>query len=469
MSKTYNILYVNWGTHDKEYTFKAAAKKGISIYLATFANYPEWIKSYVPASNIIITNTYNSDVLVSDVVKYMENRQVKFDAVLTFFEMNIVQTADLAGALNKTFLSAGAARRSSANKLLMRQSCQRQGIPTPQFTPFNNLSEGLQALRKFKSPVVIKAVHSGHSFGLMKVEGKTKQQLKNDFTEKYTLARKQLDANFDEWMEYYQPYKSHFLIEEYIEGTVFSCDGLIQNNKIIFSTITEYETTSGPYLLQNATIIPARFSTTVNTRCKQAAFKIIRALGFNNCGFHIEMKLTNKGPVLLEAAARLPGGKILDAYQEIHNIDLASLFIDLLLGKKITKKQNRPVGCMLIEAVYEDRVGLITHIKDITKVKFPGFTLLSYTSSGKLTAPVMGIPPMYLYYQLKSKSWKHIKNLRKEIKTQFTIKVEKNLSYWITKIRNNVFSHSPKKLVLLGIIIIEIIIGALFLKIFTPR
>ncbi|MBU0576336.1 ATP-grasp domain-containing protein, partial [Patescibacteria group bacterium] len=260
-------------------------------------------------------------------------------------------------------------------------------------------------------------------------------QLKDDFIEKYTLARKQLNANFDEWMKYYQSSKSHFLLEEYIEGTVFSCDGLIQNGKIIFSTIAEYEATSGPYLLQNATFIPSRFSPIVKKKCKQAAFEVMKALGFDNCGFHIEMKLTTNGPILLEAAARLPGGKILDTYQEIYHVDLASLFIDLLLGKKLIKKQIHPSGCMLIEAVYTDQVGLITQAQDTSRVKIPGFTLLSYVDLEKFTAPVMGIPPIYFYYQLQSKTWKDIEKLRKKIKKQFIIKVEKNWLFFLLKLR----------------------------------
>lgn len=456
-----NVLYVNWGTPDKEYTFKAAAKKGLSIYLATFENYPDWIKSYVPASNIIITNTYDSDVLISDVAKYMKNTKTEFDAVLTFFEMNIIQTADLAGALNKTFLSAGSARRSSANKLLMRLNCHRNGIPTPQFSPFNNLDEGLQSLKKFQSPVVIKAVRSGHSYGVMKVEGETRHQFKDDFTRKYKLAKRQLNANFDEWMEHYQPYKSYFLIEEYLDGTVFSCDGLIQDGKIVFSTITEYETTSGPHLLQNATFIPARFSLAVKKKCSQAAFEVIEVLGFDNCGFHIEMKLTTEGPILLEAAARLPGGKILDSYREIYGIDLASLFIDLLMGKKLVKKQSRSSGCIMIEAVYTDETGLITQVKNPDEVNIPGFTLLSYIDINKSTAPVMGIPPMYFYYQLKTKNWRNIEKLRKKIKKLFVIKVEKNWLYWVGKFRHK---FSLKKILLLIIILIEIFVGVFILN-----
>lgn len=436
MSKTHNILYVNWGTHDKEYTFKAAARKGLSTYLATSANYPKWVKLYVPKSNIIITNTYSSDVLIRDVLKFMDDHQIEFDAVLTFFEMNIVQTADLAGALNKTFLSTGAARRSSSNKLLMRLHCQHNGISTPQFIPFSTHREGLQALKKSKSPVVIKANRSGHSYGVMKVEGKTRQELIDDFTRKYALARKQLDANFDEWQEYYKLYHTHFLLEEYIEGTVFSCDGLIQNGKIIFSTITEFETTPGPYFLQNATFIPARFSTATKKKCRQTALDIIQVLGFDNCGFHIEMKLTPYGPVLLEAAARLPGGKILDSYQEIYNVDLASLYIDLLLGKRLTKKQDTPTSNMLIEAVYTDKTGLVTQTKKTTKVKIPGFTLHSYIKPGEFTSPIVGIPPMYLYYQLKGETWKNIEDLRRKVKDKFEIKVEKNWLYFLLKLRS---------------------------------
>lgn len=444
MSVKKNILYVNWGTPDKEYTFKAATKKGLAIYLATMPNYPAWVKKYVPPSNIIFTNTYNSDVLITDVAKFMKQHNLKFNAILTFFEMNIVQTADLAQALQKPFLNPGVARRSSANKLLMRLWCQNHQVPTPQFAAFKSLNEGLVKLKDFKSPVVIKAVRSGHSYGVMKVSGKSAQQLSDNFIQYYKLAKGQLSANFDEWMEYYEPYKSYFLIEKYLDGVVFSYDGLIQNREIIFAALTEYEATPGPYLLQSSTFIPGRFSTNDKKKCRSAAQRVIKALRLDNCGFHIEMKLTNEGPILLEAAARLPGGKILDSYQEIYEVDLASLFIDLVMGKKLTKKKAMAKGCLFIEAVYQKKSGLVTQTRDNTNIEVPGFRLLSYIDAGGFTSPVMGVPPMYLYYQLKLNSWQDLKSLRKKIKKKFEIKVEKNWLYYLLKIRNLIPINSKK-------------------------
>lgn len=435
MSKQKNILYINWGTLDKEYTLRAAKEKGLAVYLATFSNYPTWVNSYVHPKRIIYANTYDSDILIIEVAKFLKTHPVHFDGITTFFEMNIIQTADLAYAFGTPFLNPAAARRSSANKLMMRLTCEQNRIPTPKFAVFSDLKEGVNLLKQFRSPVVIKAVRSGHSYGVMKVEESNQKQFTEKFIELYDLARKQLNANFDEWMQYYNPYKPYFLIEEYLNGTVFSVDGLKQNNQIIFSAVTEYEITPGPYLLQKATFIPSKFSTSQEQHAKNDAYTIMHVLGFDDCGFHIEMKMTKQGPVLLEAAARLPGGRILDIYKEIYDVNLADMFLDLCLGKQLKPIIKNPTKTALVEAKFTDKEGLVTQANTNSKnVSIPGFTLLSYINKGQFVYQVVGMPSMYLYYQLITNGRTQLKHMRQIIDQQFKISIKKNLLYYLLKL-----------------------------------
>ena len=95
-----------------------------------------------------------------------------------------------------------------------------------------------------------------------------------------------------------------------------------------------------PLFLQHRTLLPSQLDPKMRRQLKSAARKIIKALEFDNCGFHCEMRLTKKGPVLLEIAARLPGGHIQEAYQVAYDVDLTDLYLDMCLGKKISFNIN---------------------------------------------------------------------------------------------------------------------------------
>ena len=415
------ILFINWGTPDKEYTFKAANKKGLDIYLATLNNYPKWIDKYVPNSRIIIANTYDSTSLINSVITFMNDTKIIFDGITTFFEMNIIPTADLAEVLGLPFIKSSSAKKSSANKLLMRFYCAKNNIRSPKFTSFSSISEGLKKLESFSSPAVIKAVHSGHSYGVMKIEGKTKQLLKEDFINKYNLATQQLNSNFDEWMRYSTINKEHFILEEYFEGPVFSVDGIVQDNEIKVSILTEYEVTQGPHLLQKATIIPSTFTSKTINKCKREVFKIITALEFDNCGFHVEMRLTKNGPMLLEAACRPPGGKILDAYNYIYHVDIAGLYLDINLGKKIKRIDVEHSRYLIIEAKYASENGFVSEISDNADSDISNFKLFYSCKKGDYVGYIFGIPSTYLYFQIIANTREELNIQRKKIKTKLVV------------------------------------------------
>src|SRR5258706_5216767 len=93
-----NFLLIEHGGARKEFTLKTLKQKGLNVYLAT-TNVPDWAKKHIPPKNILITDTYNTVQLLSDVVSFIEARKIKLDAVGTFFEHTVTQTADLASAL----------------------------------------------------------------------------------------------------------------------------------------------------------------------------------------------------------------------------------------------------------------------------------------------------------------------------------------------------------------------------------
>lgn len=437
-----NILYVNWGTKDKEYTFEAAKRKGLVIYLATSRDYPQWVENYVPKTRIILTNTYDGKQLIEDVKRFIKEKKINFDGVITFFEMNMVQTAELAAVLKTNFIEPGSAKNSSANKYLMRTVCQKSGIKMPRFEMFENIEEGIEKLKLFDGEVVIKPIMSGHSYGVVKVLGK------RDLVRKYGQAIKQVRGGFDEWMKYYGVfYEDKFLMEEYVFGKMISVDGLIQNGEEKFLAVTEFGLSKEPLFLQQQTYIPAMVSRQIQEKCKFECRRIYKALGFDNCGFHCEMRINKENePILIEIAARLPGGQILEGYQKVFGVDLADMYLDICLGNKISCQTLTNKGFLLQETVPFKNEGLVKEVRFKKKWKDKTINIFSICQMGQLIKNEERIFPSIIYFQVMAKSLEKLKKKRKEIVNNIEIKIAKNWEYYYLVIMNMIHNLTPASL-----------------------
>ncbi|MEA2056536.1 MAG: ATP-grasp domain-containing protein [Patescibacteria group bacterium] len=435
-----NFLLVNWGTKDKQYTFKTLEKKKLNIFLATSKDHPSWVLDYIPKERLIYTNTYESDKLVVDVVNFMTEHQVKFDHIATFFEMNMLQTARLARYLNLSFLESEVVMRTSANKYLMRNFCRRNKIVQPNYALFRSEKEGLEVMSKlsknYTRSVVIKPVVSGHSYGVLKISGKGKKRYEASFKQKLKFAHQQLNSNFDEWMKYNR-FSQYFLIEEFVSGEMVSVDGLVVNNKIHFSSVTDFKISQPPLFLQIETYIPSHLSNDSKKSIKKEAEKIIKTLGVDTVGFHCEFKVFKGEVFLIEFAARLPGGQMLEAYKQAYDIDLADLYLDCLMGKKLPTNKYSIKKYVLQESIPLSHEGKVKSVKGLNIFsRDKNLLLFSSVPVGKLIKKYGEIFEPLLYYQAKATSKQELKQLQEMVKKKVKVEIVQSKIYRIYDLRD---------------------------------
>ena len=411
-----NFLLVEHGGSRKQFTLDVLLEHNLNIYIAT-SSIPEWLTSFVPAENIIETDTYNSVRLLSDVVAYFESREIILDAIGTFFEHTVTQTADVANALGLKGISPLAARKSSSNKLLMRIACRDAHIPTPIFVVLPSLSkEGLaRAITKVGLPCVVKPVFGSESYGTVKID------------QEYDLDAiiEEISTNTQEGKkEVFKNFSGTFLVEEYLPGPVISVDGIVQDDIVHIAGIVEFIMGPEPRFTQEANYIPARLDTETSNQARAMATRIVQTLGFNNCGFHCEIRLTPKGPVLLEIAARLPGGPLQPGHLRASGINLTKALLDIWLGKKVTL-DNTKRQFVLQKAVFPRTTGIITRIAISPQIRNNAalwdFTLIVKEGEKVVTYP--NIPKPFYYYAVVAESKEQLMMLSKKIESEILISV----------------------------------------------
>ncbi|HEC66641.1 MAG TPA: ATP-grasp domain-containing protein [bacterium] len=406
---TKKLLMVNHVTLNQKFAFEAANSLGLDIYLAS-EELPEYLTDLVKEEKFIKTDPYNSQKLISAVVAFIESKDIDFDGIVSFSEHSVLETAELASALGKVSLPVHAARRSSINKLLQRHICKVNNIRVPKYKVIDNLDMLSTAVNAVGLPAVIKPIRGAKSYGVQKI---TKEDKKDDYKR---LLKEVKYQTGEEMLDSFRNFTGYFLVEEYIEGGVYSADGLVQDGKITIAGTVEFIMGPEPYFAQEANYMPARLKKAEMDELVDYAKSVIRALGFNNCGFHCEMRYSKSGPVLIEIAARLPGGPLQRGYIEAFGNDLTKALIKLVLGEKISL-DGKVKKYILQKAKFLRKEGKLSELKaslDISKVRgVKEFKMILNKGDSIKVYPEIPVPLYYVF--LSTESAKSLENLENKV------------------------------------------------------
>lgn len=336
MTKKKNVLIVNWGTETSVYVFKECVNlKKYNFYLAASPEIiPKKIKKLFDVNNLIITNPYDPIKLSEDVSRFIKEKKISFEVVTTFFEMCVYQTAFLAEYLGiEKRLPLKNALKTSVNKYLMRLSVEKAGLRQPKFFKFNQKTskEAFNFYKNIKSGAIIKPIHSGHSYGVRYIAQGISWECFNQLIKE---ARSDYHRDYDEWMKYEDAMTIEFIIEEFIEGKIYSFDGVVDGEgNVDFIGSTEYELSKPPIMQQIGHTTPIYSLNTEQIRIgKNYVSKVVSALNLKYCGFHGEMKYKNGKAVLIEISGRLPGGVITKTYQDLSKNNVVDRFLSVFDG-----------------------------------------------------------------------------------------------------------------------------------------
>lgn len=118
----------------------------------------------------------------------------------------------------------------------------------------------------------------------------------------------ELQQSIDEALQYSR--LDTVLVEEYIEGREFSIEGLHYRGKSYVVQFTEKKTTPFPYNVELGHIQPAKLTDEQREAIRIIIDKIGKALHFEFCPSHTELKVNDRGIFVIETSPRLGGDYI---------------------------------------------------------------------------------------------------------------------------------------------------------------
>jgi biotin carboxylase len=289
-------------------------------------------------------------------------RKYKIDGIMTLStEVAVVPVAYVAEKLGLPSISVETAKKAT-RKYLMKEAFKIHGVPCPAFHMADNPEDLRKAVGILNFPLMVKPSEGYASKSVFKVN--TSGELEKAFY----MAKNESPDNL-------------VIIEEFIQGQDVSGESFTTDGFTEIIYITNKKITQPPHYIPLRHSLPCRLSADVQDKIKETVRKGIKALGVKNGPVNFDIKVTGKGPLVLEMGARL-GGNCLPMIVEIHSgIDTIRESITLALGGRPLLKERfrRPAGVRLLTSKVSGKIVNIAGIeelrgkKDVLEIKLlPG-------------------------------------------------------------------------------------------------
>lgn len=306
-------------------------------------------------NQFIYFEKYNDDEELENLVIKL-HQQEKFDLLIALSEKDILRVAklrELLGIQGQNYFSALLYR----DKYIMKQFARIIGLNVPEFSTFSEPCELMEKVSKIGFPILIKPLSKSGSEGV--------QVLKNKEEYDAYLEKKSL------WGENYD-------VEQFILGDMYHVDGIVENNKLKFVSVSKYWNSLGKSTTlmestQNTTITFADF--TINKSdwefllLKGETKKFVEKSNFNNGTIHAEFIISEKDktPYFIEIASRTGGLMISDTIEKKYGIIMNEVSFYLQVGQKVTYPlKNEPENFGFL-TVFPQNKKLIEY--DVSKIK----------------------------------------------------------------------------------------------------
>ena len=230
----------------------------------------------------------------------------------------LVMMARIAEKYGFPFYSVEAAQWST-DKFQMKQRFELGDVPHAR----GRLVKSVEETADMVYPVIVKPRDNSGSRGVKLC--RTKEELEQSMAE--ALEYSKLDS---------------VLVEEFIEGPEYSIEGLHYDGKSEVIQFTEKKTTEFPYNVELGHIQPANISDENKQKIREIVARIGKALRFENCPSHTELKINERGIFVIETSPRLGGDYITSTLTPLSTgINMEDQLLHIALGENVDTQTGR--------------------------------------------------------------------------------------------------------------------------------
>jgi len=207
---------------------------------------------------------------------------------------------------------------SLTSKILFREFLAAERLPCPKFRVVGDGDVNNALELPFALPAIVKPDGSSGSKGIFIVRDRNE-----------LLARLPVTLGFSP--------TRRGVVEQLIEGTQGTCEGVIIEGKVVLALLTDRRTAPAPYVVTSGHFVPTRLDEAAQKRTMTLIETVLASYGVRTSPFDCDFVVDPKGqPWLLELTPRLGGNSLTRLVREAVRIDLARVAIQLACGDEVS-------------------------------------------------------------------------------------------------------------------------------------
>ncbi len=227
------------------------------------------------------------------------------------------------------------AMQAARDKHQQRELLAKAGVPIPRFMLRGLNEEPSEIARTVTYPCVVKPLRLSASRGVMRA----------DNVQGFMKAQNRLRSIVRE------P-EASFLVEEFIPGYEVALEGLVVNRRMhMLAIFDKPDPLDGPFFEETIYVTPSQVPAALQKAIVDCADRAVRALGITEGPIHAELRYNERGPWLIELAARPIGGRCSAVLRfGDKGVTLEEIILRHALGMPIPslQRERQAAGVMMI-------------------------------------------------------------------------------------------------------------------------
>jgi len=372
------ILILNSGSLKKRFIFQRLKKLGLTLVCLNLEK--NWAAPYV--DHWILTDTYNHTDSLEELRSFISDHpKITIEGAITFWENDIPLLAKICNEykwIGNTFETAILTR----DKYKMQEAFLKAGLPAIPGKLIRKKEDLEMAMEEIGFPGILKPVSGSDSQFVVYVNNKEEAE------EAYRYILKNCTSDYD---SIYKLNRGVFLYQKFIDGHEFSLECFSQHGIPHVVGIHEKTAMHLPFFMETGDYIPPRIEKEEEDALIKFTESALIVLGIRNSLAHVEVKLTDKGPHIIEIASRLGGDYTFKNILEVHDFDLIEAGSEIALGINVTQKPKESKKMIMGKFLIPNQSGVINKISGFEEMKKKSY-VVDFSLSKEVGDAVL-VPP----------------------------------------------------------------------------
>jgi biotin carboxylase len=296
-----------------------------------------------------------------------------FQAAVALFELGLLPAARINEALGLGGESV-ATVELLLDKWRMRQLLNAKGI-----SPVASaIGRSTQDVREFVAahglPIIVKPIRESGSLGVFRIRDQADvdavaERFRSLDDGHWVAGDLFRDDSFDE-----------FLMEEYLDGPEVSVETLSFDGRHVIVGVTDKEQFSGPGFVETGLLQPSGCSPETLGEVTRLVTDFLDAVGLRNGPGHTEIRLTSRGPRIIESHNRIGGYAVNEMVEAAYGVDMERYTLGARFGlvEPLTESPE-PLGGSALRALTPEP-GRVVEVTGVDAVRAdPAFVALHVT------------------------------------------------------------------------------------------